>query len=97
MKKWSALFAFALTASSLSLFAEEEPTAKIQVEITIDCPWSEEYEAFMQGMPEKENPTYEEFAQSFKTNLQALIQLVESGKVHNCSYSIGASAEDDEE
>ena len=73
-----------------SIYAEEEKSHEITIEIKINCPMSEELNQFVKSIPE--NGDYSvgfcEWKSSFITNMTQLIHLVESEKIHNSSWSV---------
>lgn len=73
-----------------SMYAEEEKTHDIAIEININCPMSEELANFVKSIPEEgtRSTTYEEWKSSFVNNMTQLIRLIESGKVYNSSWGV---------
>lgn len=74
-----------------SLHAEEqEPLKEVNIQIKLICPTSDELENLKNVIPENTGSpvTYEEFSHSLKINLAQLIELVDSGKVHDSFWSI---------
>lgn len=92
MKWTSFVLATLLTFSSLS--SEEEPTPKqtrtIKIEITLECPPSEELDALLKTFPiESTNDVnFEEWSQSFLNMISQLVPLVQSGKLENAGYEV---------
>jgi hypothetical protein len=71
------------------LYAEIEQPHSIAMEIKILCPSSEEFSSFAGSIPEQgEYVTYEEWKNSFVNNFTQLLNLIESGKIYNASWSV---------
>jgi hypothetical protein len=76
------------------LQAEEEKSHDILVQIQLTCPECPELANFTKSIPEAgHNPaSYEEWKESFVTNMTRLIELVQSDNVYNASW--GASSQE---
>ena len=80
---------------SSSLVANDEKLYQTQVEITISCPMSKEFQTFVNSIPRNDSgidTDFEEWKSSFVENMTKLIELVESEKVSNSSWSVTTDA-----
>ena len=74
-----------------SIQADEEKPHEITIAIKIVCPKSDELNAFANSIPREDDyfaPSFEDWKQSFISNMTQLIQLVESEKVYNSFWSV---------
>ena len=71
------------------LFAEEEKSHEILVEVKIKCPMSDEFKEFARSIPEASVQTvsYEEWKTSFINSMFQLINLVESEKITDANWT----------
>lgn len=85
VKTFSAFFILV----SPMLFAEEERTQEIAVEIKIKCPMSDEFMEFARSIPEvsEETVSYEEWKASFVKSMFQLINLIESEKIDQAYWT----------
>jgi hypothetical protein len=74
----------------------EEKLHKLSVTIDIECPMSEELQAYIDAVPTEQSPTFEEWQASFAESMTALIQLAQSGKVRDCGWTSSVISPDDE-
>ncbi len=76
----------------LPLFADEpkptEGVARFMVEIKLECPPSKELDDYMKSIPEMESGSFEEWKKAFVKSMNAMIRLVESGKVTSGEWSV---------
>lgn len=92
--KWVAktLFIYSLMLSSLLFASDDEKMHQIRMEIKIDCPMSEELQAFVKSIPREEpgqvDSDFTVWKNSFVNNMNKLIDLVESEKVCNSTWSV---------
>jgi hypothetical protein len=77
------LFAFQMQASG-------EELQKIKIEIAIECPRSEEFDAFVKSIPQFGNysVSLDEWKSSFTQNMTQLLHLVENEKISNSNWSV---------
>lgn len=68
---------------------KEKDSHDISIEIKLNCPMSNELKSFVSSIPPKGNYTvsYDEWATSFKKNINELIKLVESEEIHHSWWS----------
>jgi hypothetical protein len=68
---------------------------EIDLGIKIDCPMSEELESFMKTVPQNGDhpPSFNEWKDSFVSNMTQLIRLVESEKISNASWYVNIDAQ----
>jgi hypothetical protein len=64
---------------------------KVKIVVDIECPPSEEFQAFIDSHPKESQDVitdYQEWKIPFIENMTKLIQLVESEKLYNSSWSV---------
>ena len=92
MKHMTTIIAAIFVLSSSVSFGVEEQTYDIKVGIEINCPMSDELQAFMDSIPCGPDGVcrdFDEWKNSFIDNMTMLIQLVNSEKIHNSCWSVG--------
>lgn len=84
------LFLLPLQAHCANQEPEKRKSHHISITIDIDCPMSEELDAFVKSIPPEGSTSkdFEEWKTSFVHNMTQLIRLVQSEKVLNSSWSV---------
>lgn len=86
LSKLFVLFALILTASLCGV-----ETYRIKMTVEMECPASEELQAFINAQPvgsEESLTDYQQWKFSFLQSISRLEQLVESEKIYNSSWSV---------
>lgn len=88
----------ACVLAATTLAAEDKQPNQILMNIQIRCPASAEFQTFKDSIPQSDGGTsnFEEWKESFVYNMKSLIQLVESEKIGNCSWTVDATTTTDE-
>ncbi len=78
------------SALATSIYADEEKTQDITIQIQINCPVSDEFAEFAKSVPPAGHhvESFDEWKVSFIASMQRLIDLVESEKVNNCGWGV---------
>jgi hypothetical protein len=84
---FTCLFSFVTIILSAN---EDAKLNEVKIAIELKCPMSPELQNLIDVVPQTNDQeiTYEDWSQSFIINMQKLIELVESGKMGNASFSI---------
>lgn len=91
MKIISSLCLFSIAFLSPLLNADVDMNAhEIRLEVNLLCPTSAELQNLIDAIPKNDTQAtnFEEWSRDFVQNMQKLIELVQSGKVGNASFSI---------